>query len=103
MFFVFLISLPALAMPMNRGWLKLQGWLVVSSAVFTLIIGLFIWFSTLQVRKNLGVVYAMQSSNVQGLMQTRVWIGLLQRYGDHKLTRNSSPVVASTTVRLQCS
>lgn len=77
MFSVFLISLPALAMPMNRGWLKLQGWLVVSSAIFTLILGLVIWFKTLQVRKNLGVVWGMQSSNVQDLMQQRVWIGLL--------------------------
>jgi hypothetical protein len=77
MFFVFLISLPALAMPMNRGWLKLQGWLVVSSAIFTLILGLLIWFKTLQVRKNLSVVWGMQSSNVQDLMQQRVRIGVL--------------------------
>jgi hypothetical protein len=70
-FGTFLISLPALALPMNRGWLKLQGWLVVTCALFTLILGLFIWFDTLQTRKNLDVIWGMQSQTVQSLLQQR--------------------------------
>ena len=71
-FFTFLISLPALAMPMNRGWLKLQGWLVVVCSFFTLILGLFIWFDTLQTRRNLSTIWGQQPSAVQSLLQQRV-------------------------------
>jgi len=71
MFLTFLLSLPALAMPMNRGWLKLQGWLLVFCSFFTLILGLFIWFDTLQTRKNLAVIWGQQPSDVQGLLQQR--------------------------------
>lgn len=69
MFFTFLLSLPALALPMNRGWLKLQGWLLVFCSFFTLILGLFIWFDTLQTRKNLAVIWGQQPSDIQGLLQ----------------------------------
>ncbi|KIW09443.1 uncharacterized protein PV09_00327 [Verruconis gallopava] len=71
MFFTFVLSLPALALPMNRGWLKLQGVLVVFNALFTLILGLFIWFDTLQTRKNLLNVWGNQSTQVQSLLQQR--------------------------------
>lgn len=71
MFLTFLISLPALALPMNRGWLKLQGWLLVFCSFFTLVLGLFIWFDTLQTRKNLAVIWGQQPSDIQGLLQQR--------------------------------
>jgi hypothetical protein len=59
-------------MPTNRGWLKLQGWLVVICSFFTLVLGLFMWFDTLQTRKNLSVIWGNQSPTVQGLLQERV-------------------------------
>jgi len=71
MFLTFLLSLPALALPMNRGWLKLQGWLLVTCSFFTLILGLFIWFDTLQTRRNLSVIWGQQDSNVQSLLQEK--------------------------------
>jgi len=71
MFATFLISLPALALPMNRSWLKIQGWMVVGCSFFSLILGLFIWFDTLQTQKNLLGVWTEQSVDVQGLMQQR--------------------------------
>jgi len=71
MFFTFLLSLPALALPMNRGWLKLQGWMLVLCSFFTLILGLFIWFDTLQTRKNLSVIWGLQGQDVQSLLQQR--------------------------------
>jgi hypothetical protein len=71
MFLTFLLSLPALALPMNRGWLKLQGWLLVFCSFFTLVLGLFIWFDTLQTRKNLAVIWGQQPSDIQGLLQQR--------------------------------
>lgn len=71
MFLTFILSLPALALPTNRGWLKLQGWLVVFNAFFTLVLGLFIWFDTLQTRKNLAVIWGNQSTDIQSLLQER--------------------------------
>ncbi|TID15905.1 putative dihydroxy-acid dehydratase [Venturia nashicola] len=71
MFLTFLLSLPALALPTNRGWLKLQGWLLVFCSFFTLVLGLFIWFDTLQTRKNLAVIWGQQPSDIQGLLQQR--------------------------------
>jgi hypothetical protein len=74
MFITFLASLPALALPMNRGFLKIQGWMVVMCSFFSLILGLFIWFDTLQTQKNLMGVWTQQSVEVQSLMQQRVSI-----------------------------
>lgn len=71
MMLTFLLSLPALALPTNRGWLKAQGWLLVFCSFFTLILGLFIWFDTLQTRKNLAVIWGQQPPNIQGLLQQR--------------------------------
>jgi len=70
-FLTFIVSLPALAMPSNRGWLKLQGWLVVVCSFFTLVLGLFMWFDTLQTRKNLNVIWGRQEPKVQSLLQER--------------------------------
>jgi len=70
-FATFVASLPALALPMNRSWLKIQGWSVVLCSFFTLILGLVIWFDTLQTQKNLGIVWMKQSMQVQSLMQQR--------------------------------
>jgi hypothetical protein len=70
-FATFIISLPALALPTNRKWLTLQGWMVVACSFFSLILGLFIWFDTLQTRKNLSIIWSEQPMAVQSLLQTR--------------------------------
>jgi len=70
-FATFVTSLPALALPMNRSWLKIQGWMVVGCSFFSLILGLFIWFDTLQTQKNLMGVWTQQSMQVQSLMEQR--------------------------------
>jgi len=71
MFITFLLSLPALALPTNRGWLRLQGFMTVFCAFFTLILGLVIWFDTLQTGKNLSRVWGTQSTDIQSLLQQR--------------------------------
>jgi len=70
-FATFLTSLAALALPTNRTWLKLQGWLVVVCSFFTLILGLIIWFNTLQTRNNLSTIWVAQSVDVQSLLQEK--------------------------------
>ena len=52
-FVTFLLSLPALFLPNNRGWLRIMGWLVVVCATFTLGLGVAIWVETLGTRSNL--------------------------------------------------
>jgi len=68
-FVTFLVSVPAMAMPMTRGWLKLQGYMVVGCAIFTLILGLDIWFTTLKTRSNLATLWNKQPATTQSLLQ----------------------------------
>jgi hypothetical protein len=71
-FVTFLFSIPAMIVPMNRGWLKLHGYMVVVCAVFTLVLGLNTWFNTLKTRSNLAPIWAAQSTTSQSLLQQSV-------------------------------
>ncbi|KAN0076175.1 hypothetical protein V8E54_006317 [Elaphomyces granulatus] len=68
-FATFAISLPGVLMPDNRFWLKLQGWLIIVCAGFTLVLGLIIWYDTLQTRAELNVVWGQESTAMQSLLQ----------------------------------
>ena len=71
-FFTFLVSVPAMVAPMTRGWLKFHGYLVVVCAIFTMLIGLTIWFDTLKTRQNLSDIWNVQPNTTQSLLQQRV-------------------------------
>ena len=71
-FFTFLLSLPAMILPDNRRWLKIHGWLVVVCALFTLVLGLDIWFHTLKTRAYLNVIWDDQSPEIQSMLQRSV-------------------------------
>ena len=71
-FLTFAVSLPGLLLPNNRLWLKAHSWLVVGCASVTLILGLEIWFSTLQTRASLGVMWGQQTPHMQSLLQQKV-------------------------------
>jgi len=70
-FATFLLSLPAIILPKNRFWLNVHGWLVVICALFTLVVGLDIWFETLKTRSNLAVAWGQQTPLTQSLLQQR--------------------------------
>jgi len=70
-FVTFLLSLPALFLPTNRGWLRTQGWLVVVCATFTLGLGLAVWVETLQTRQNLSNLWGRQTPVIQSLLQQK--------------------------------
>ena len=53
----------------SRTWLKIHGFLVIICALFTLVLGLDIWFDTLRTRANLLNVWTAQSATVQSLLQ----------------------------------
>lgn len=68
-FITFLISLPALAIPTTRGWLKFFGYMVTICAAFTLVLGLDVWFDTLKTRNNLSATWNLQPLTSQSLLQ----------------------------------
>lgn len=73
-FFTFFVSLPGLVLPLpsSRIWLKLHAGLVVACAIVTLLLGLRIWFLTLQARSNLALLWASQSRENQSILQQKV-------------------------------
>lgn len=70
-FATFVLTLPAIAMP-TRGWLKISSYLVVANALFSVVIGLYLWITTLRTKENFSPVWNAQTPNVQSLMQTTV-------------------------------
>ena len=70
-FVTFVFSLPGILSPTNRTLLKAHGYMVVGSGMFTLILGLIIWFETLKTRSNLAVIWARQPASTQSLLQQK--------------------------------
>ncbi|KAG9248065.1 tetraspanin [Calycina marina] len=68
-FVTFLLSIPAMVIPTMRGILKMHGYLVTVCAFFTMVLGLILWFETLEARTNLEAIFLKQSSTVQSLIQ----------------------------------
>lgn len=68
-FVTFLFAMPALMMPMTRGWLKVHGYMVTICGLFTLILGLTVWYDTLRMRNNLMSVWGSQPTSVQSMLQ----------------------------------
>jgi len=81
-FATFAISLPGVLVSNNRFWLKLQGWLTIVCAAFTLVLGLMVWYETLQTRAELNVVWGQESTAMQSLLQQAV-IQLLRLSQQH--------------------
>ncbi|KAK7724861.1 hypothetical protein SLS57_004132 [Botryosphaeria dothidea] len=70
-FATFLMALPAIFLPTNRGWLRLHGYMVTFCATFTLVVGLILWIETLQTRSMLGIIWASEAPEAQSLMQQK--------------------------------
>ncbi|KAF7511302.1 hypothetical protein GJ744_004867 [Endocarpon pusillum] len=70
-FVTFLLCIPSIAAPTNRTFLKAHGYAVVCCAIFTLVVGLDVWFQTLNTRANLATVWGNQTTETQSLLQQR--------------------------------
>jgi len=68
----FLLSLPTFALPTSRTWLKVHGWLVMACALFTLVLGLMEWITTLTTRANLEAIWGQQTPEIQSMLQQKV-------------------------------
>ncbi|KAL8872179.1 MAG: hypothetical protein Q9174_002148 [Haloplaca sp. 1 TL-2023] len=82
-FLTFLASIPGLFSSTNRISLKVHSWMVLVCVIFTLVIGLDIWFSTLKTRSNLAVVWDAQGPQIQELLQDRVSCYYVAQKGAH--------------------
>lgn len=71
MFITFLLSVPALFVKTNRTYLVAHCWGIVLCATMTLVIGLTIWFSTLETHKNLIPIWNAQTPESQSMLQSR--------------------------------
>lgn len=67
----FLLSVPAFFMRRNRTYLKLHAWGIVVAALLTLAIGIDIWYSTLQTKKNLAPIWNAQTPAIQTMLQQK--------------------------------
>ncbi|KAI9804978.1 MAG: phospholipid scramblase 1 [Piccolia ochrophora] len=70
-FATFLLSIPGVMLPLTRNWLRLHGWAVVACAIFTLVVGLDVWFKTLKTRSMLSTMWGEHSAVTQSLLQQR--------------------------------
>jgi cellulose synthase/poly-beta-1,6-N-acetylglucosamine synthase-like glycosyltransferase len=74
-FITFISTLPGLATH-SRRWLKLGGYLTVICAIFSMVVGLFLWILTLKTRKDFEPLFTSQPDEVKSLMQTAVSFAL---------------------------
>lgn len=56
----------------TRGWLKISGYFIVLNALFSIVLGLYLWIITLRTKENFAPVWNAQTPAVQDLMQTTV-------------------------------
>jgi len=102
-FFTFLMTVPAIVMPMTRGWLKFAGYLIVVCGVFTMVIGLDIWFETLKSRKNLSEIWNAQSSSTQSLLQQKFdCCGYANSTSPPFVVDNTCPNAAAAAAQVGC-
>ncbi|KAK6354891.1 phospholipid scramblase 1 [Orbilia brochopaga] len=67
----FLLSLPALALPMSLVWLRIHGWFVMICAVYSLVLGVLVWVDTLTERAAMFQAWKDIGPSVQTLLQER--------------------------------
>ncbi|KAK3363545.1 hypothetical protein B0T25DRAFT_47030 [Lasiosphaeria hispida] len=68
-FFTFIVTIPGI-ITRARAWLKLGGILATISAVFSLVIGLYLWILTLKIKGDFAPLWMSQAPVAQDLMQT---------------------------------
>ncbi|EON99047.1 putative tetraspanin protein [Phaeoacremonium minimum UCRPA7] len=68
-FVTFAATIPAITMP-TRGWLKVSGYMATITALFSVIVGLYLWILTLKSKETLAPLWRAATAQTQELMQT---------------------------------
>lgn len=66
-----MVTLPGIV-TQSRSWLKLGGVMATLCAMFSMVIGLYLWILTLKTKDDMAPIWRQQSDAVQELMQTAV-------------------------------
>ena len=67
-----LVAIPGILLGKDRKILRVHSWLVIVCGILSLVVGLIIWFGTLETRTTLGTIYAQQSQDMQKQIQQEV-------------------------------
>lgn len=78
-FVTFMATIPAITMP-GRGWLKVSGYMATVTALFSVIVGLYLWILTLKSKETLAPLWQAATAVTQELMQTEVSFPLPFRF-----------------------
>ncbi|EFQ98335.1 tetraspanin [Nannizzia gypsea CBS 118893] len=70
-FATFLCSIPVIVFPQSGRWLQVHGWLLVFTGIFTLSLGLSVWYEALRTRSTLQPMWSRETGDIQGLLQKR--------------------------------
>lgn len=102
-FTAFLVSIPGVISSTSRGFLKFQGCLVVLSGTYTLILGLYLWFTTLKTRANLSVIWNNQPAATQSLLQqSLVCCGFFNSTSPPFVVDSVCPTAAIAATQIGC-
>lgn len=93
------MTIPGMITP-ARGWLKLSGYLVTFCGLFSLVLGTYLWVTTLTTKADFGKLWIAADPSVQELMQTAVSALVDCIAKERGLTQASSNAADTSTARL---
>ncbi|KAF3936924.1 hypothetical protein ABW19_dt0207211 [Dactylella cylindrospora] len=67
----FVISIPAVLLPLSVNWLRLHGWMTVVCSMFSLVLGLIVWVDTLAERATMSEMWVDVGPSIQTLLQQK--------------------------------
>ncbi|KAH8907895.1 hypothetical protein BR93DRAFT_572835 [Coniochaeta sp. PMI_546] len=102
-FVTFLITIPGIVMP-TRSWLKFGVYMTVVSAIFSMVLGLWLWIMTLKTKESFQLLWIAQPAAVQDLMQTQFQCcGYLNSTSPAFVTDATCPSPAAAALMKGCS
>ncbi|MCJ1250354.1 phospholipid scramblase 1 [Trapelia coarctata] len=102
-FFTFFVSIPGAIISKNRTFLRVTSWLIIACALFSLALGLDIWFSTLSSRTNFGILWSQQTAAEQSLLQQQFnCCGWMNSTSPPFVTDNVCPTAAAAAQKVGC-
>jgi hypothetical protein len=99
----FLVTIPGIVMP-TRSWLKLGVYMTVVCALFSMVLGLWLWILTLNTKESFQLLWIAQPAAVQDLMQTKFQCcGYLNSTSPAFVTDATCPSPAAAALMRGCS
>ena len=74
-FSTFFVTIPGMITP-ARIWLKIAGVMATLCAMYSMVIGLYLWILTLKTKQDFAPLWMAQTATVQDLMETTVSVAV---------------------------